>query len=142
MSNEIVHGVDMFPTLARIAGASVPRDRPIDGVDQSEYFLGTSEKSNRESFPIWNGNILMAVKWRNWKLHFYRQDTMLEPPVKLGVPYVINLYTDPREETPTVDSWVVTPMLQVVAAFEESVARCPLIPMGTPDPCTPAVPKK
>jgi len=33
LSDEIVHGVDLFPTLASFVGASVPKDRPIDGVD-------------------------------------------------------------------------------------------------------------
>ncbi|WP_373047004.1 arylsulfatase [Vulgatibacter sp.] len=133
VSNEIVHGVDMFPTLARLTGARVPRDRIIDGVDQSAFFLGRADKSARESFPIWNQDILMAVKWRNWKVHFYRQDNMLEPPLELLVPHIINLYTDPREETPTVDTWVLSPVLEVVAAFEKSVKKEPLIPMGTPD---------
>jgi arylsulfatase len=142
VSDEIVHGVDMFPTLARFAGARVPKDRPIDGVDQSEFVLGKSAKSNREGFPIWNANTLMAVKWRNWKLHFYRQDTMFDPPVKLGIPFIINLYTDPREEKPTVDTWVITPMLKIVGAFEESVKKHPLIPMGTPDPYRPPAPRQ
>ena len=55
-SNEIVHGVDMFATLANFAGAKVPDDRPIDSLDQSDLFLGKSEKSAREGFPIWNSN--------------------------------------------------------------------------------------
>jgi arylsulfatase A-like enzyme len=134
VSNEIVHGVDLFPTLAKIAGAKVPKDRAIDGVDQSDFFIGKSEKSNREGFPIWGADRLQAVKWRNWKLHFYRQDTMLDPPVKLGVPLIFNLYTDPREEKPTVDTWVIHPMLKIVAEFEQSAKQYPLIPMGTPDP--------
>lgn len=142
VSDEIVHGVDLFPTLATIAGATIPQDRPFDGVDQSEFFIGRSQKSNRESFPIWNSNTLMAVKWRNWKLHFYRQDTMFDPPARLGIPFIINLYTDPREEKPTVDSWVVTPMLKVVSAFENSIKTHPLIPMGTPDPYSPVDPQK
>ena len=137
VSNEIVHGVDMFATLAKIASAKVPNDRPIDSVDQSGFFLGKSEKSAREGFPIWGADLLLAVKWRNWKLHFYRQDTMLDPPVKLGIPFIINLYTDPREEKPTVDSWVVTPMLKIVGAFQASTKNHPLIPMGTPDPYVP-----
>jgi hypothetical protein len=29
VSNEIVHIVDMFPTLAHVGGADVPKDRPI-----------------------------------------------------------------------------------------------------------------
>jgi arylsulfatase A-like enzyme len=52
ISNEIVHEVDAFTTLTRMAGLSVPHDRPIDGVDQTNFLLGTSEKSNREGFPV------------------------------------------------------------------------------------------
>ena len=137
VSNEIMHGVDMFATLAKIAGAKVPDDRPIDSVDQSDFLLGKSAKSAREGFPIWGGNTLLAVKWRNWKLHFYRQDTMYDPPVKLGIPFIINLYTDPREEKPTADSWVVTPMLKMVGEFNATTKDNPLIPMGTPDPYAP-----
>ena len=137
VSNEIVHGVDMFATLAKIADAEVPNDRPMDSLDQSDFFLGKSEKSAREGFPIWGADLLLAVKWRNWKLHFYKQDTMFDPPVKLGIPFIINLYTDPREEKPTVDSWVVTPMLKIVGAFQASTKNNPLIPMGTPDPYRP-----
>ena len=133
-SNEIVHGVDMFATLARFGGAAVPTDRPFDSIDQSDFFLGRTEKSAREGFPIWCADRLQAVKWRNWKLHFYRQDTMFDPPVRNPVPSVHNLHTDPREEKPSTDSWVVGPVLKIVNEFEESVKRHPLIPMGAPDP--------
>jgi arylsulfatase A-like enzyme len=137
VSNEIVHGVDMFATLASLSGAKVPADRPVDSLDQSPFFLGSTPKSAREGFPIWGSDLLLAVKWRNWKLHFYRQDSMFDPPAKLGIPYIINLYTDPREEKPTTDSWVVTPMLNIVGAFQASTRLHPLIPMGTPDPYVP-----
>ena len=137
VSNEIVHGVDMFATLARFAGAEVPTDRPFDSLDQSDFILGKTDKSAREAFPIWCADRLQAVKWRNWKLHFMRQDTMFDPPVKNPVPTIHNLYTDPREEKPTVDTWVVGPVLGIVGAFEESVKQHPLIPMGTPDPYQP-----
>jgi len=137
VSNEIVHGVDMFATLAKFGGAKVPTDRPFDSLDQSDFFLGKTEKSAREGFPIWAAGRLQAVKWRNWKLHFMRQDTMFDPPVKNPVPTIYNLYTDPREEKPTADSWVVGPILKIVGAFEQSVKQHPLIPMGTPDPYTP-----
>ncbi len=137
VSNEIVHGVDMFATLARFSGATVPTDRPFDSIDQSAFFLGKTEKSAREGFPIWGAERLQAVKWRNWKMHFMRQDTMFDPPVKNPTPTIYNLYTDPREEKPTVDSWVVGPMLKIVGDFEQSVKKYPLIPMGTPDPYVP-----
>jgi arylsulfatase len=137
VSNEIVHGVDMFATLAKIGGAKVPADRPMDSLDQSDFFLGKIEKSAREGFPIFCAERLQAVKWRNWKLHFMRQDTMFDPPVKNPVPTIYNLYRDPREETPVADSWVVGPILKIVGAYEASVKQYPLIPMGTPDPYTP-----
>ena len=138
VSNEIVHGVDMFATLARFAGAKVPDDRPFDSFDQTDFFLGKSEKSAREGFPIFCAERLQAVKWRNWKMHFMRQDTMFDPPVKNPVPTIYNLYTDPREEKPTADTWVVGPILRIVGTYEESVKKYPLIPMGTPDPYTPS----
>ena len=139
VSNEIVHGVDLFPTLAGMAGGRVPSDRPIDGVDQSHFFLGKTATSAREGILIWCDSRLQAVKWRNYKVHFYEQETMVSAPVKLGVPKLFNLYTNPQEdnEKPTVDSWVVGPVLKLVGAFEQSVKKYPLIPMGKPDPYAP-----
>jgi hypothetical protein len=90
VSNEIVHIVDLYPTLARVGGAEVPKDRPIDGVDQLDFFLGKQEHSNREGFPAYVADRLSAVKWRNWKIHFIWQENMYDPPVTLPLPKVIN----------------------------------------------------
>ena len=137
VSNEIAHGVDMFTTLAKIGGAKVPADRPMDSLDQSDFLLGKTGKSAREGFPIFCAERLQAVKWRNWKLHFMRQDTMFDPPVQNPVPTIYNLFRDPREETPTADTWVVAPILKIVGEFNASTKEYPLITMGTPDPYTP-----
>lgn len=67
VSNEIAHEVDTFTTFAKIASAAVPADRPINGVDQSDFLLGKSEKSAREGFPVFVADRLEAVKWRNCK---------------------------------------------------------------------------
>jgi hypothetical protein len=69
--------------------------------------------------------------------NYYRQDSMFDPPVKNAVPTIFNLYTEPREEKPTLDTWVVHPIYKMVSAFEDSVKKHPLIPMGTPDPNVP-----
>lgn len=139
VSDEIVHGVDLFPTLAKLTGASVPTDRPIDGVDQSGFFLGKAEKSAREGILIFCADRLQAVKWRHYKVHFYQQETMVSPALKLGVPMLFDLYANPREDEgkPSLDSWVVGPVLKMVGAFEESTKEHALISMGTPDPYTP-----
>src|SRR5260370_11990346 len=39
--------MDFFPTFARLAGGKVPNDRPIDGVDQTDLLLGTSDPGRR-----------------------------------------------------------------------------------------------
>jgi arylsulfatase len=139
VSDEIVHAVDLFPTLASIAGADVPKDRPIDGVDQSGFFLGKTDKSARESVLVFCADRLQAVKWRNFKVHFYQQETMVSPALKLGFPLLFNLYTNPREDEvkPAHDTWVIGPALKLVGEFEASVKKHPLIPMGAPDPYTP-----
>jgi len=139
VSDEIVHAVDLFPTLAKLGGAEVPKDRPIDGVDQSDFFTGKREKSAREGILIWCAERLQAVKWRNFKMHFYQQETMVSPPVKLAIPFLFNLYTNPREDQDKqiTDSWVIGPMLKMIGEFEASVKKHPLIAMGTSDPYTP-----
>ncbi len=141
VSNEIVHEVDTFATFAKIAGAQVPQDRAIDGVDQSEFLLGKSEKSNREGFPVFVADRLEAVKWKNWKVSFYaEQRDWWTPPAKLGVPQIFNLITDPKEEYPATASpnaWVAHPAMKLVAVFEQSLKKHPPIAPGTPDPYTP-----
>jgi arylsulfatase len=141
VSNEIVHEVDTFTTFAKLAGAPVPQDRPIDGVDQTDFLLGKSEKSNREGFPVFVANRLEAVKWQNWKVAFYEeQRDWWTPPAKLGVPKLFDLITDPKEEYPQTglrNSWVATPAMKIVADFEASLKKYPPIAPGTPDPYTP-----
>jgi arylsulfatase len=40
-------------------------------VDQTDFLLGKSDKSNREGFPVLVADRIEAVKWRNWKIVFY-----------------------------------------------------------------------
>ena len=41
-TDAIVHEVDTFTTLLRFAGADIPQDRPIDGVDQRDLLQGNT----------------------------------------------------------------------------------------------------
>jgi arylsulfatase A-like enzyme len=139
VSNEIVHIVDMYPTLARVGGAEVPKDRPIDGVDQLDFFLGKQENSNREGFPAYVADRLSAVKWRNWKMHLIWQVNMYDPPVTLSLPKVVNLLTDLKEERDAgaTNSWVGIPMTKILVELEQSLKKYPPIKAGTPDPYVP-----
>lgn len=141
VSNEIVHSVDMFTTLARLGGAQPPGDRMIDGVDQGDFFLGKQEKSNREGFPCYLNDSLYAVKWRNWKAHYVWQEYRFDAPLKLGNdrPRLHNLFVDPRERDNVAETngWVFYPIGKIVSEMQESLRKEPPIPVGTPDPYTP-----
>lgn len=136
-SNEIVHIVDLFPTLLRMAGLEAPTDRPIDGIDQSDFLLGEREKSNREGFAIYVGDTLYGAKWRNWKVHLVWQETKFGTQQPFStVPKVVDLITDPREERNVVEpynTWVQYPGMKVLIDFQQSMKKYPNVPLGAPD---------
>ena len=142
VSNEIVHMVDMLPTLARVGGGKVPQDRIIDGVDQLDFVLGRQEKSDREGFPVYNGDEMFAYKWRDWKVHFVELDSMRGRPQILNIPRIYNLISDPKELYNLVGidqsvAWILPPVLERVLGFNQTLATEPPIPLGTPDPYQP-----
>ncbi len=141
VSNEIVHSVDFFPTLAAAVGAPeiVPTDRPMDGVNQLPFLEGRQAHSNRETVLYWDWRGgLEAVKWRDWKFFFsYRFSSVVpNPPESMRL---FNLRTDPKEETDVKDyyPWVIGMIDRIVADFEASTESFPNTPRGTPDPYTP-----
>ncbi len=73
VSDEIVASIDLYPTFAALAGAELPKDRAIDGIDQSAFLLGTSEASARDHFFYYAGTHLHAVRSGKWKLVRQRQ---------------------------------------------------------------------
>ena len=147
VSNEIVHITDVYTTLAKAGGASIPTDRIVDGVDQMEFLTGRAEKSAREGFPVYQGPKLFGYKWRNWKVHLATQETMGSPVVTPGMPRLYNLLTDMREDYDLVkfggreggeqNYWVLPVIFERIVAHRASLAEEPPIEMGTPDPYTP-----
>jgi arylsulfatase len=141
VSNEIVHEVDTYATFAAIAGAKLPQDRPVDGVDQTDFLLGNSETSSREGFPVFVADRMEAVKWRNWKIVFYEeQRDWWSASTKLGSPKGFDLLTDPKEQYPMAalrNTWNAGPAMKIVSEFERSLRKYPPIAPGTPDPYKP-----
>ena len=135
VSNEIVHVTDVFATLAKVAGAEIPADRPIDGVDQLPFLRGEQTKSAREGFPFFIKNELRALKWRDWKLHFYWEPEVNEGKGKLESPYLFDIIRDPKEETDVLvfNTWVMGPMLRMLKAFNDSCLQFPNTPPGAAD---------
>jgi len=138
-SDEIVHEMDLFPTLATLAGGTVPQDRVIDGIDLSDFFLGIQEKSGREGFIVYMGDDIFGVKWRNWKINLKEQDSVFAETVSYGTPRVYNLLTDPQERENVLfpATWVPKAGLGQLGLHVASLRANPPIRPGTKDPYEP-----
>jgi arylsulfatase A-like enzyme len=138
-SDEIVHAMDLFPTLAKIAGGQVPDDRSIDGIDVSDFLLGKTQQSGREGFIVYMGNDVFGLKWRNWKLHFKEQDAWNSILRTYTMPRVYNLMNDPQERDNVLfpHTWVPKAALPQLEEHVASLKKYPPIPTGAPDPYKP-----
>lgn len=67
MSNEMMSTLDIFPTIAGLAGGKVPDDRIMDGFDQRGLIHQTG-KGVRQVFYYHVRGELQAVRKGNWKL--------------------------------------------------------------------------
>jgi len=95
-AEDIIHVSDLFTTLARLANAKdgVPRDRVIDGVDQSGVLLLGETHGRRDYVHIYEGPVLKSIVKNKYKMH-------LPPPGSNPIAaFIFDLYRDPREERP------------------------------------------
>ena len=138
-SDEVVHVMDLFPTLAGITQGEVPDDRPIDGIDMSDFFLGKTTKSGRDGFVVYMGNEVFGVKWHDWKIHFKEQEAWSSVLRTYTMPKVYNLINDPRELDNVLfpHTWVLKAGLPQLEAHQASLQQYPPIRPGTPDPYEP-----
>jgi hypothetical protein len=128
---------DFFPTLAKIIGAKVPEDRPIDGVDQSGFFTGKQAKSNRESLISCIGEEIVAVRWRQFRVYPKEFVSSAGNPSMGGAagyraelngyPSVFNIELDPREEINATSwsAWVMGPVMKVIGEYQKSLEKYP-----------------
>ena len=93
---DIIHVTDLFTTFANLAGATkhIPRDRIIDGIDQTSLLFNGDTHSRRDYVYIYTGDILAAqVKGR------FKRRWVGELPGLSGAAFY-DLYNDPREVQP------------------------------------------
>jgi arylsulfatase A-like enzyme len=119
--------MDLFPTALKLAGATVPADRVIDGVDLSGLLLGGAANPRRVFF-YYRGTRLFAVRKDQWKLHLFTQKGYGQPkPEAHDPPLLFDLNTDPSEtfNVSTNHPAIVTELLQQIETHRASVAPVP-----------------
>ena len=118
VSNEIVSGLDWFPTLLAAAGEPSVKEKlltgydsmgqtfkvHLDGYNQLPYLSDHESKSARDSFIYFNDDgDLCCLRYANWKLVFEEQrqpGTLLiwaNPFTKLRFAKMYDLHADPYE---------------------------------------------
>jgi arylsulfatase A len=71
-SHAIASTMDIFTTCLKLAGAELPTDRVVDGVDLSPVLFEGSTKV-RDTFFYYRGEQLYAVRKGPWKAHYLTQ---------------------------------------------------------------------
>jgi len=95
-AKDIFHVADLFTTFARLANADkhIPRDRLIDGIDQTPVLLLGEGKGRRDYVFIYEGPVLKSVVKQQFKMHVPGPG---DNPILAGI---FDLYKDPREDRP------------------------------------------
>ena len=121
ISSEIISMGDWVPTLMAAVGEPDIKEKlkkghqadgkdfkvHLDGYNFLPYLMGNEEKGPRKEFFYFNdGGEMVALRYNKWKLVFAEQrkhyfDVWSEPFVKLRIPKLFNLRTDPFERADT-----------------------------------------
>ena len=130
VSNEIVHQLDIFPTLAAAVGADIV---PEGSRDRRRQPVAVPRGQAGQVEPRFGAALhqpgLRAVKWHDWKLHYTYAPEAGAPPVP-PLMRLFNLLSDPKEETDIKDAnpWAQGVMDKLVAAFTATTVRYPHVP--------------
>ena len=79
--------MDLYTTIIRFAGAEIPTDRPVDGLDMRDWLLGRGP-SPRTGIHYFLQNRIEAVREGRWKLR---------APAAGATPELYDLDVDPSE---------------------------------------------
>ncbi len=109
-SDELLIGMDMFPTFAALAGWDLPDGIELDGADFSSLLL---ENESLEERPVyWRFRGERTVRIGPWKLLVLKDST-----------YLFNLLDDPSEKVNTIQRYpdLSDSLKQLLQAWEEDM---------------------
>jgi arylsulfatase A-like enzyme len=90
--DQVISGIDLYPTLLEIAGAKTPKNYPLDGVSYAKLLTGKKTKLNRDAiywhFPgylgakpgsnTWRTTPVGAIRSGDWQLLEFFEDHHIE----------------------------------------------------------------
>lgn len=127
-ASDIVHVSDLYTTLARIGQATkyIPRDRVIDGLDQTALLLEGEKNGRRDYVYVYQGDRLAAVVKDEFKMH------MPAPGMPGAAAPVFNVKRDPREENPHIGMalWSGASFQDMLKRHMMTIKKYPHLPLG------------
>jgi len=132
LAGDIFHVSDLYTTFARIAGATeyIPRDRVIDGVDQTALLLEGETHGRRDYVYIYEGFTLRSVVKQKFKMH------LPAPGLPGAAAPIFDLNRDPREENSLIEValWSGASFQDMMKRHAISMKKYPNAPIGTGAP--------
>lgn len=135
---EVASLLDVFPTIAKFAGASLPSDRVIDGISLDGLLTSNTPLKER-LFCYYFGAQLQAVRLGHWKLMlkilsypekppsiWYRDDRVFRSHYRLFPhPQLFDLATDPSESKDFAPKYpdVVARLTEAARKFDAELQR-------------------
>ncbi len=130
VAGDIIHVSDLFTTIARLGDGmdKIPRDRVIDGIDQTSLLLNGDTFSRRDYVFLYNINTLEAVVKEQYKLDLSSgaENAILAK--------FYDLFRDTREEWPVsteVGAWGGAKFVRMVKRHMGRKAKYPDTPPAT-----------
>jgi arylsulfatase A-like enzyme len=133
--DQLIAALDWLPTLVEIAGGPKGDElkkqieagqypgivkTTLDGVNQTDYLTGKSDKSARDFFYYFAGATPAAVRYKNWKMYYAIPQSgatgWLLPLVELHWTGVQNIKRDPFEQAVGLDPKTATGLGGALAA--------------------------
>jgi arylsulfatase len=147
-SDGLFDQMDMFNTSLVVAGEAgrISKNRYIDGVDQSGFLLADDGESARQTVFMYNATTLTAARWMEYKVHvkvfqttIARKNIDESSLLPVSVPWVYNLYTDPKKRISTGHryfEWGLPQVVQQIARHQATFAKYPAKDIGLGVPGT------
>ncbi|MEZ8968796.1 sulfatase-like hydrolase/transferase [Vibrio breoganii] len=127
-ASDIIHVSDLFTTLATIGQATdnIPRDRVIDGLNQTALLLEGEKNGRRDYVYVYQGDRLAAVVKDEFKMH------MPAPGMPGAAAPVFNVLRDPREENAHIGMalWSGASFQDMIKRHMMTIQKHPHLPLG------------